>query len=61
MTTLIDIKAVEAEAKAEIAKEAGEKGKAKLKSKLREIAAAKKIVANLEGEYAVLLADLGSD
>lgn len=59
--TLFDIKSVEAEAKAELAKETGEKAKAKIKAKLKQIADARKIVANLEGEYAVLLADINAE
>lgn len=59
--SLIDIKAVEADARAEIQKEASERAKGKIKSKLREIANAEKIVANLRGEYAVLLAEIGED
>lgn len=53
------IKTIEQEAKAELAKENGEKAKVKIKAKLREIDAAEKIVANLKGEYEVLLKDLG--
>lgn len=59
--SLFDIKAVEADAKAELQKEASEKARGKIKAKLREIAAAEKIVANLRGEYNVLLQDIGND
>lgn len=58
--SLIDIKQVEADAKAELQKEASEKARGKIKDKLRQIEAARKIVANLEGEYAVLLQDIGN-
>jgi hypothetical protein len=57
---MFDIKTVEAEAKAEIAKERGEKAKGKIKESLRKIAQARQIVTNLEAEHAVLLADIGS-
>lgn len=58
--TVFDIKAVEADALKEIAEEKAKAAKAKIKGKLAEIARAKRIVANLEEEYAVLLRDIGS-
>lgn len=58
---MFDIKAVEKEAQAEIAKERGEAAKKKIKDKLRQIAAARQVVTNLEGEYKLLLAEIGTD
>jgi hypothetical protein len=58
---MFDINKVEADAKAEIAKEQAERAKKKVVAKLREIAAAKQVVANLEGEYAVILREIGTD
>jgi len=58
---MFDIKAVEKEAKAELAKEQGEAAKKKIKVKLKEIASARTVVQNLEAEYTLLLADIGSD
>lgn len=58
---MFDINKVEAEAKAELAKEQGEKAKAKIKAKLKQIEDAKRILANLQGEYDVLLSDIGSE
>lgn len=58
---MFDIKAVEKEAQAEIAKERGEAAKKKIKDKLRQIAAAKQVVTNLQGEYELLLQEIGTD
>jgi hypothetical protein len=58
---MFDINKVEADAKAEIAKEQAERAKKKVVAKLREIAAAKQVVANLEGDYAVILREIGTD
>lgn len=58
---MFDIKAVEAEARKEIAEAQAEVAKGKIKAHLAKIAAAKKVVANLEREYEVLLAEVGAD
>lgn len=55
-----DIKAAEAEAKKEIAKEQAEAAKTKIKAKLQAIANAECIVANLRLEYETLLQDIGA-
>lgn len=57
---MFDIKKIEAEAKQEIAEAAAKDAKAKIKTKLAQIAAAEKVLLNLRGEYAVLLADIGA-
>ena len=49
---MIDIKAVTEEARKQIAQEEGEKAKAALVRKLRDLATAKKVVANIEREIA---------
>lgn len=46
---------------AEVDAEEFAKNKEKIKSKYREIKAAKKVLANLEGELQVLLADVTED
>lgn len=46
---------------AEVDAEEFAKSKEKIKSKYREIKAAKKVLANLEGELKVLLADVTED
>lgn len=56
--TMFDIKKVQAEAEAEIAKEQGEDAKKAIKAKLRSISAARAVVANLEREYEVLLREV---
>lgn len=58
---MFDIKAVEAEARKELAKEQGEVAKGKLKAKLKAIAAAKAVVANLEREYGALILEAAAD
>lgn len=58
---IIDITAIEAEARAELAVEQGKAAKAKLKSKLQQIAASRAVTANLEREYGVLLRTVASD
>ncbi|MFG1395898.1 hypothetical protein [Roseixanthobacter pseudopolyaromaticivorans] len=58
---MFDIKEVEKQARAEIAKERGDKAKARLKDKLKQIAAAERIVQNLKNEYEVLLLEIGDD
>ena len=56
---MFDIKKVEAEALKEISDEQAETARRRIKAKLKEIAAAERIVLNLRGEYAVLLRDIG--
>ncbi len=56
---MFDVKKAQEEAEAEIAEERGKEAKRLIKTKLKEIAAAKKVVSNLEREYAVLLEDIG--
>lgn len=56
-----DIKAAENEARAELAAEHAKEAKAKIKGSLAKIAAARKIVANLEAEHAALMRDIGSE
>lgn len=58
---MFDVKAVQAEAEKELAKEQSEAAKSKIKAKLKQIAASKAVTANLEREYAGLLAEIGSD
>jgi hypothetical protein len=55
---MFDIKKVEADAKAEIAKEKAEKAKAALVKKLRELNAAQAIVANINREIEDLKASI---
>lgn len=57
---MFDIKSVEAEARAELNKEKGEKAKGQIKAKLKQIEAAEAIVRNLREEYQVLLRDIGA-
>ena len=56
---MFDIKKVEAEARAELAKEQGEKAKSQIKAKLMQIANMEKALANAREEYRVLLVDVG--
>lgn len=56
---MIDIKAVEAEAKKEIAEEKSKSAKSKLKAALKRIADARTILRNAEEEYEVLLRYIG--
>jgi GTP1/Obg family GTP-binding protein len=56
---MFDVKEVEKQAREELATERATGAKAKIKSHLAKIEAARKIVANLEEEYAVLLRDIG--
>jgi hypothetical protein len=58
---VFDVKKVEAEARAEISKEQGEAAKKKIIGKLRQIAQAEAVVANLRLEYEALLRDIGSE
>lgn len=57
---MFDIKKAEEEAKAEVAEESTKIAKGKIKDKLKQIDSAKKIVSNLELEYAALLRDIGA-
>jgi len=57
---MFDINQVEKDAKAELVKERGEAAKKKIKEKLRQIATARQVVANLEGEYELMLKDIGT-
>jgi len=57
---MFDIKQVEEEARKELAEEKSVAAKSKIKAHLAKIAAAKKVVANLEEEYQVLLRDIGA-
>lgn len=58
---MFDVKAVQAEAEKELAKEQSEAAKGKIKTKLKQIASSRAVTANLEREYEVLLAEIGSD
>ena len=53
-----DARKVAAEAQEELAQERAAEAKTKIKAKLRQIAAAKAVVSNLEEEYQVLLRDI---
>lgn len=55
---MIDIKAIKAEARAEIAKELGEKAKSAIKAKLRLLELAKDAVRNIEREVEDLEASI---
>lgn len=55
---MFDIKKVEADAKAEIAKEMADKAKTALVKKFRDLENAKKIVANIEREIEDLKASI---
>jgi hypothetical protein len=57
---MFDIKAIEAEAKKEIAEEKAKAAKGKIKTSLAKIEAARTILRNLEEEHAVLLRDIGA-
>jgi len=61
MAALFDVKAAEAEAQKEIADEAVEAAKTKIKGKLQEITKAELVVANLRREYEILLKTIGAD
>lgn len=56
-----DVKSAQAEAERELAKEQAEAAKSKIKGKLKQIAAAKAVVSNLEREYAALLLEIGTE
>jgi hypothetical protein len=53
-------KAIEAEAAKELAQEKATAAKSKIKDSLKRIAAAEKVLQNLQDEHAVLLADIAS-
>lgn len=57
---MFDVKAIQAEAQKEINEERAKTAKQKIKDKLRAIAAAEAITANLRREYELLLLDIGS-
>lgn len=57
---MFDIKEVQKEAEKEIAEEKKTAAKTAIKAKLRQIAAAEKVLKNLRDEYDVLLADIGA-
>ena len=56
---MFDVKKAQEDAEAELAEERAEKAKTRIKSKLREIAAARKVLGNLNREYEILLEDIG--
>lgn len=56
-----DIKAAQAEAEKEIAEEAMKAAKGKIKAHLQKIEAAKKVLVNLENEYAILLREVAGE
>ena len=56
---VFDVKAAQAEAEKELAEERTKEAKNKIKTKLKEIASAEKMLKNLRREYAVLLEDIG--
>lgn len=58
---MFDITAAEKAAREELAKEASEAAKIKIKGKLKAIAASEAVTANLKREYEVLLREIGSD
>lgn len=58
---MFEIKKLEAEIDKEVAAEAIEMAKGKLKSKRREIGRAKAVVRNLEREYDALLLEVSDD
>ena len=57
---MFDVNAAETEAKKELADEQSKEAKKKIKSKLKQIADAEKIVTNLRIEYDAILADIGN-
>lgn len=56
---MFDVKQAEKEAQEELAEDRSKEAKRLIKSKLKEIGAAKKVLVNLKREYAVLLEDIG--
>lgn len=57
-TLKLNVQEIATRAKEELAEERANVAKVKIKRKLQEIEAAKKIVDNLEAEFALLLKDL---
>lgn len=57
---MFDIKKVEEEARKEIGEEKATAAKSKIKALLKRIEDSRKITANLELEYQVLLRDIGT-
>lgn len=56
---MFNIKEIEKEAKEELGNEQAQNAKTKIKSKLKQIEQARKVVRNLEHEYDMLLEDIG--
>lgn len=56
---MFNVKAVEKEAKDELAKEQSAAAKARIKGKLAQIANAEKVLANLKAEYDEIIMDIG--
>lgn len=57
---MFDIKELERQARDEVNEERAKDAKTKIKAKLKAIAAAEAVAANLRQEYAVLLRDIGA-
>ena len=57
---MFDVNEVQKQAEAEIAAEQSAAAKSRIKNHLLKLAAARKVVANLEAEYQVILADIGT-
>lgn len=57
---MIDVKQLEADAKAEVDQELAAAAKARIKGKLKEIAAAERVLVNLRADYAAIMRDVGS-
>jgi hypothetical protein len=53
------VQKIEAEAKAELNEEVARLAKAKIKTSLKQIAAAERVLQNLREDHAVLLRDIG--
>jgi hypothetical protein len=58
---VFDIKKITEEAEAEVNTEAAAAAKTKIKTSLRNLAHARKVVVNLEAEHQALLRDIGSE
>jgi len=57
---MIELKAIQQEAEAELKKEFADKAKAKIKAKMRDLETAKRVVANLERELQDVYAEIGT-
>jgi hypothetical protein len=57
----ITLQSIESEARAEVQKEIGTKAKARLLTKMREIALAEKALANMKQELEVIKADISAE